>query len=117
AMVFMLAPNDTQSELDGSRTVWVWFWVGALALFVADLLALYWVGMWQALTAKNPMRAVTGNYVRILILPNIAYALVCLVQGISASSNPTWKFFLGWWVGLGLAADFCFGLRARHKSR
>src|SRR5262249_3306508 len=73
------------------------------------------VGMWQALTAKNPIRAFTGNFARIMVLPNIAYLLLYLVAALFSRNEPGWKFFLGSWVGLGLAADLFFGLRSRHK--
>jgi hypothetical protein len=114
-VVFMLAPmKDTSVDLD-SRTAWIAFWLGGIVLLVADVVAFYWVGMWQALKSKNPIAAIIGNLLRIVVFPTIVYALVCLVRALSTRSDPGWQFFLGWWVGPGLAADLFFGLTARHK--
>jgi len=114
-VIFMLAPlKDTSVDLD-SRTAWVGFWIGGMALLVADIMAFYWVAMWQALKAKNPIAAIVPNLLRIAVFPTIIYALVCLIRALSSHAEPTWKFFVGWWVGPGLAADLFFGLIARHK--
>jgi len=115
AVIFMLAPlKDTSVDLD-SRTAWVGFWMGGMVLLVGDIIAFYWVGMWQALRAKNPISAIVHNLLRIAVFPTIVYALVCLIRALSSHAEPTWKFFVGWWVGPGLAADLFFGLIARHK--
>jgi hypothetical protein len=74
--------------------------------------------MWQALTARNPVRAVTGNLLRIMVLPTVAFAVLCLFRAlwsIREADGPGWQFFLGWWVGLGVAADIFFSLAARNK--
>lgn len=114
-VVFMFACfKDTTLELD-SRTACAGFWLGGMFLLVADILAFYWVGMWLALKAKNPIAAVIGNILRVMILPTIVYGLVCLVRALWSHTEPTWKFFVGWWIGPGLAADLYFGLTARHK--
>ncbi len=116
--VFLLAPlHDPEMDDDG-RAAWVSFWSCGMALLLADLVALYWVGMWQALTARNPVRAVAGNLLRIMVLPTVAFALLCLVcalWSIRGEDGPGWKFFLGWWVGLGVATDIFFSLAARKK--
>ena len=51
-------------------------------MLVADLAALYWVGMWEALTAKNPTRATAANVGRILVLPWVVLALAGLVAAL-----------------------------------
>ncbi len=103
------------------RVFWLALWTGGMLMLVADLVALYWVGMWQGLTAKNSLRAVGGSLARVLIVPWIGYGLVLLILilveigGRSYRSSPSWKFFLGLWFGLGMTVDFAFGAWARQK--
>jgi ABC-type Na+ efflux pump permease subunit len=106
-------PGDEQE-----RGLWRLFWIGGMVMLVMDLLALYWVGMWQALTAKNPNRAASGGVARVLILPPLVWALMILLSFLSSlngGETPGPKFLLGLWLGLGLAADVIFSLRARRK--
>jgi CDP-diglyceride synthetase len=91
-----------------------------MVMIVADLIALYWVGMWQALTAKNPNRAASASFARILILPSLAWAMVVLVAVVSSfrgGTNYDWwpHMLLGLWFGLGLLADIAFSITARNK--
>ena len=95
--------------------------IGGMVLIVADVIALYWVGMWQALTAKNPNRAASGAVGRILILPPLAWAMAVLIIVLSSvrgggGSYDWWPFMLlGLWFGFGLAADIAFSVGARRK--
>jgi ABC-type Na+ efflux pump permease subunit len=120
--LFMLGSlSDTEAVKEDP--LWLSIWLGGMVMLVADLAALYWVGIWQGISAKNPTRAVGTSLTRILILPTVAYAVVMLVASMISMSGArtgrydpiTWKFSLGCWFGLGLAADIGFGARARHK--
>jgi hypothetical protein len=87
-------------------------------VFVADLVALFYVGMWQALVSRNPSRAASASVARILVLPWVAYALMALAVSLGVVmrvSEPGENFFLGLWFCLGLAVDIGFGGWARHK--
>ena len=90
-----------------------------MVMLVTDLAALYWVGMWKALTAKNPTRAAASNLGRILILPWVVLALGALVISLTwpqhAGDEPLQKFFLSAWLGVGLAVDLGFGAWARSR--
>ncbi len=117
--IFMCCDTGT---IDEEKPFWLCLWGGGMVMLVADLTALYWVGLWQGLTAKNPNRAVSGTVGCVLALPNVAFALVALVVSLiwtggrpEPTWQPTWRFFVGLWLGLGLAADFGFGAWARHK--
>ncbi len=105
-------------EWENDRALWTAFWAMSMILLVADLAALYWLGMWHGITAKNPNQAASASLVRIMVLPPIIFGLVWLATTLSAmrgQSDPGWKFFLGIWFGLSLAADLFFGLRARLR--
>ena len=118
--LFMLAVVR-ESVPDEERLFWFALWIGGMLMLVADLVALYWVGMWQGLTARNPLRAAGGSLARVLVVPWIGYGLVVLLVVLSEmgqrsyQTNPTWKFFLGLWFGIGLGLDFAFGAWARQK--
>jgi hypothetical protein len=114
--VFMLAiAHDTTS---GDRAQWYCLGIAWMVLLVADSVALYWVGMWQSLKAKNPSRAASGSLLKIVVLPWVAYALVMLVLALASMAREPdlrWPFFLGLWFFLSIAADLGFGAWARLK--
>jgi hypothetical protein len=92
------------------------FAVKTAVMFAADLLTLFWVGIWCGLTAKTPNLAAFATILRILLLPAVVFAafsiLIFFSVRLSGSSGPDWRFYLGLWFWLGLLADVAFGLRA-----
>jgi ABC-type transport system involved in multi-copper enzyme maturation permease subunit len=115
----MAASSDALSQQEPQdQILWVLFWAAAMVMLVADLMALYWVGMWEGLTARNPTRAATANLGRIMALPWIALGFGVLVASVAwpnTDETQGQKLFLGLWFGLGLAADLGFGAWARHR--
>jgi ABC-type transport system involved in multi-copper enzyme maturation permease subunit len=94
--------------------------IGGMVMIVADLIALYWVGMWQALTAKNPNRTASASVARILILPPLSWAMVVLIAVLSSvrggQNYESWPhMLLGLWFGLGIIADIGFSVAARRR--
>jgi len=117
--LFLMAAASDEMLLENpeDRSFWVLSWTAAMVMLVADLAALYWEGMWNALTAKNPTSAAAWNLVRILVLPWVVLALGALLMtlaGPSAEEAPVQKVFLGAWLGVGLAVDLGFGAWARY---
>ncbi|HSU53888.1 MAG TPA: ABC transporter permease subunit [Candidatus Dormibacteraeota bacterium] len=103
---------------DDTRIATRIFWIGGMVTLVADIVALYWVGMWVGLTAKNPNRAAGGNAGRVLVIPGAAWSLVILVMVLASmrgGHEPSGNIFLGLWFGFGLAADIGLSLWARHR--
>jgi hypothetical protein len=91
-----------------------------MVMFIADLCALYWIGMWQGLVAKNPARAASASLSRVLIVPWLLIAVVMLLLGLASmrgvrEPEPFPNFFLGLWFVLGLIVDFGFAAYARQK--
>jgi len=113
-----MAATLSQTNFESDRTAWAWFWAMGMVMLVVDLAALFWVGLWRGLVARNPNRAATGTIARIFVLPSVGYALVMLITALTSmrvGSDPSWPSFLGWWFGLGLATDLWFGAHSRHK--
>jgi ABC-type transport system involved in multi-copper enzyme maturation permease subunit len=95
--------------------------LAGLCLLWADSAALAWVGMQAALVCKNQTKAASFTVARILILPWAAFAIVIAGVGILDLLDYHWRP-KDWvapclWFGFGLAADLCFGLRARLMLR
>ena len=91
-------------------------WIASLVLLVADMVAVSWVAMACALVARTPNLATVNAVVLILILPPVVYAIIAgtvtAYCALMTHPPPGWPFYLGWWFGVGLAADLAFGLSA-----
>ena len=114
---FMMAPTSEITAVD-DRVLWILCWVALMVVMIADLAGLYWVGMWQGLTARNPNRATSASLARILVMPWVAFGAVSLLLSLISLNREVDlgpKFFLALWVGLSLAADVGFGAWARYK--
>jgi len=101
------------------RVAWIAVWICGMSMLVADLLALYAVGLWQSAVAKGPAQAAGGAVFRILALPWILYmllgAVVAVADGLGilpALPMDDWVFWLVSWVLIGFAVDLFFGVRA-----
>lgn len=99
---------------------WVTVWFLAMVLLPADLIALHWLGMWTALTAKTPVRAVTTSALRILVLPWALLGIIGVVLGILSIYTQLVQGDLFWfwvwlWFGLSVAIDLSFGLWAYYR--
>jgi ABC-type transport system involved in cytochrome c biogenesis permease component len=103
---------------------WAWMCVAGMIVFVADLIALSWLGMWLGLRSRHAHRAAAGALVRVLVLPWILMAILLLVFALSnaygrirAWTGADWegKIFLLSWLVIGLSIAAIFGLRARQK--
>jgi hypothetical protein len=87
-----------------------------LAMLLADLVALVWVGMWLGLAARNLSRAILGTIARVLILPTGAYfvgmfALEVLWPDLGrATLEPGDRVADYVELGIRLASDFVFGI-------
>jgi hypothetical protein len=98
--------------------MWFWIWVLAMVLLVLDVVALFWTGLWEGLTARDGRRAYARVVGKILVLPWVIYA--GFVGALAASRfvpalDMSWRGFLGVWFFCGLAVDLGFGLAARQR--
>jgi len=117
-VIIMIATPRTDDFRGGLEwSSWVMLWLAGTGMLIADLIALYWVGMWQAISSKHPNRAASATVARVLVLPWLAFLLISLALSFTVSNqiHEPGNFFLTLWFGLGLAADIGFGGWARHK--
>lgn len=116
--IFMRA---TAAENEGSPAdVTYGLYACVMVMLVADLVALYWVGLWQGLTAKSQTLALNGTIARILVWPWAGFILVLAGLAIASVQNlnppePTWKFLLGAWFISGITADLVFASNSRQR--
>jgi hypothetical protein len=116
----LMAAGLSDVSVEGERGLWVFFCIAYMIMLVADLAALYWVGMWQGLTAKNAQRAANASMARILVVPWALIAVVMLLMVLAVMAgmpepNLGQQAFLGLWFVLSLGVDFGFAAFARHK--
>lgn len=116
--LFMAA---TLADSDGENSAYVFLtYTAGILMFVLDLIAIYWVGMWQGLAAKNQSRAISTTLARIMVLPWVVIALVLLLLALISMGGvnppePGGRFFLALWFFTGLFIDLGFAATARHQ--
>jgi len=122
--LFMIA--NISESFGGEQSFLAWaLYLAGMCMFVLDLAALYWVGMWQGLAARNQSRAITTTLGRILVVPWALIALVLLILAIAslgsvggvAPADSGEAFFLGLWFLIGVLVDVSFAAIARHQLR
>lgn len=111
----------TVAEVDGSpQGAWYVLYIALMIMLVADLWALYWVGMWQGLSARNHALALNGTIGRILVWPWAGFILVLIIISLFSFQNvsppePAWVYLLGGWFASGIVADILFAFAARKR--
>lgn len=117
--LLILAGANSSDLNGGSRPYWYWTWAAGLLMFGADVVTLYWLGMWTGLAVRNSKHAFGAAIVPVLCLPYIAIAVVVTVINLLPREAQRVFNWDGWpllmWFGFGIMADIGFGFRARHK--
>ncbi len=94
------------------------WWLGSMAMLVADLVSIAYIGMWLGLKRRYATRAAGATMARVLVLPvvlMIAFiTLVLLANSRSGSFSRIEDVFLIVWLMFGLGLDIFFGLKARN---
>jgi ABC-type transport system involved in cytochrome c biogenesis permease component len=101
---------------DGNQ--WVWFGLGNILTFVADVYTLCWVGMWIGLIAKHPNRATFASFARVVLLPCGAWSLVIILVSLLqlwSRLDRSDAFWMLLWFGFGLVNDVALLLWSRLR--
>ncbi len=108
--------NDTTAN---DRKYWIATGLLAAIVFITDIAALFWTGMWQGLSVKNPKHAFGGTFVPIVVVPWVMFALVVTaIQFLPREMRPKLNDGsapIALWFVLCLLADVGFGFWARHQ--
>lgn len=83
--------------------------VGAV-VFLWDLHALGWVGLWLGLAERKPNRAFIGAGFRILVVPWLAFLVTVFFTGVNG-----WSAVPLLWLAVCAACNWAFQLWARHN--
>ena len=118
AELAMLLAGMREAFDKNDRLVWLACWGAGMISLLADLVALYWVGMWFGLASKHPKRAYSDTVGRVLAVPWVlffVFLLWILFLSVRGQTPVGWQAFLGFWFAAGLATDIGFGFWARQK--
>ncbi len=96
----------------------LWFCLGVIATFAADVYTLCWAGMWTGLIAKHPNRATLATFARVVVLPCGAWAAVMILLSFMqlwSRLNRTEGLSMLLWFGFGMANDVGLFLWSRRR--
>jgi ABC-type transport system involved in cytochrome c biogenesis permease component len=108
---------------DSDGDTWPYYFVG-LAILMADIWAMHFVGMQLSLTSRKPSFSASGVALRILFLPWIIFLggifLTVVIGELLNPRAPDWfneAFSLGLWFFICLANNLFWGLRAMNDLK
>lgn len=95
-------------------------WIVGMTVFVADIVALSWVGMWRGLNSRRPNRAAASSMFVVLALPWIIYFLLMTAGAFTSSFGfrmGRWEAetFMVLWAIVSFAVSGYFALPARRR--
>lgn len=98
-------------KTSGSLVSW---YLGNMAMLVADLFAIAYGGMWVGLKSRHATRATGAILARMLVLPwllIIGFFTFISIAGRLFGASGSFGLFFGVWLFAGLGVDLFFGLR------
>lgn len=104
----------------GERGMVLAVYAARMGLLVLDVLTLWLLGPWVAVTARHPNQAAAGLLVRVCVLPWLVFVGLAIGVGLLATWG-WWKpdisegLALGVWFGLGLANDLFWLVYAQRQ--
>ena len=67
--IVLMAATLSENSIQSDRGLYIAVWLGMMVMLMADLVALYWVGLWQGIAARNLARVSTSSVVPVLVVP------------------------------------------------
>jgi hypothetical protein len=113
-MIVGLARAMTHDSRD-AKLGFAMFVPAVMAMLIADVITLGWVGMWNAMSQKKPRHAVGATIAQVLVLPWLIFILIAVLYGFHR--RQLWESFgipLSLWFILGIAVDIPAFFFARH---
>ncbi|HEY1172212.1 MAG TPA: ABC transporter permease subunit [Verrucomicrobiae bacterium] len=101
-------------KASGGMVTW---WLGAMAMLVADLFAIAYIGMWLGLNHRYATRATGSTLARVLLLPvliMIAFFTFMALASRSGGMGRMENVAMAVWLMAGMGVNLFFGLRAWH---
>jgi hypothetical protein len=119
-VVFLLDPLTSRVAFaDSTLIYWVKIFVASMILFVVDLYALSWLGMWKGLNGRFVNRAIFSNLISVLALPWGGFILVAILVEETSLRHlfgaRDEEFFLGVWFVLGCASSAYWAYLGRRR--
>jgi hypothetical protein len=119
-VVFILEPLTSHVAFaDTTLIYWVKIFVASMMLFVVDLYALSWLGMWKGLNGRFVNRSIFSNLISVLALPWAGFFLIALfveetpLKQIYGARDE--EFFLVVWFVLGGASSAYWAFFGRRR--
>lgn len=100
------------TKASGGLVTW---WLGSMAMLVADMFAISYIGMWLGLNHRRATRAGGSTLARILVLPwlmIIGFFTFVAVVGSFSGMGRAENIFITIWLMAGFGVSLFFGLRA-----
>ena len=115
-LIFLANPPPTE------QFEWQLMWVAGMAMLVADMVTLAWVGIWLGVNSRSVNRAATAAIARVLFLPWLVFlALLTMgaiystfVRRYTAEFNSMTALIILWTL-LGFANNAIFGIWAARN--
>ncbi len=113
-MAWVFAFRRALDIVDGDEWIFSVLFIGGMAAFAGDCLALHWVGMWRGLSTKQAYKAVIITAAQVLGPCWLIAFLVIFGQPNLGSGAGTAAAFALWFV-IGFAVDAIAIVRARSR--
>ena len=122
AQVFMVAPYWSKLFANPGDEGWTLLFLSGLIVFVSDVVACFWMGLWFGLITPRANRASAMVLTRILILPWILFTAYLFFLGVLQSMNidvrdklTSGHWTLGAWVIISISNSLYWTLTSRTK--
>lgn len=105
ALILFFVLGWSEPEVRRAPFDWVVLWVCGIAVFIADLLAAFVVGLWSGLVGKNAQQANGMVMGRVFVVPWVIFGGACMIGGLldemlpsGLPNPPDWAFIVLWAV-------------------
>jgi hypothetical protein len=105
----------------GERETVLGMFAARMSLLVLDVVTLWAVGPWVAVTARHPNQAAANLLMRVCVLPWLVFLALLFSAAIAQEWRwVTWRLdenvALATWFGLGLLSDLCWLAYAASRT-